>query len=796
MRTKIIKTLPHLQNRLLTQQPSCGWAENYSLEIEQFARGLNKFDDHTRYSSIISSIVGMTRVNQVQNMLEFAQRGDTITLWPIGYEYPIRVEFWGEKMEQILAINPLTGSKIAKLDMFYMSTIPLHEEIDRRSIHFHLQPQPSADQFTIFTTHQSAAMDLPFEDTDFRYPNLYWSNTDLFKREALRLKEDGFTLHILTRHAELLPPDIIDLFTEWPEDLNEDLPAGFISDRHKIAVFTDRELFGSIFLAQRRVTDDNAQKLLANLEGEIKVGDYVVHNEYGVGKYGGLTQEMVDGQMREYLEVDYAGDDKLLVPIEQLSKLSRYIADGGEPNLAKLSRGNWTSLVERVRKTVMIKAKELVEHYARRELAQATQVSPDDTAEYANFVNNFAFQITHDQAQAIGEIVNDMTIQRPMNRLLVGDVGYGKTEVAMRAAFKMLEAGKQVVVLAPTTILAGQHYEVWKRRFASKQGESTKTDYPVYIFSRWQTAAEVNADLQEVNKGKPAIIVGTHRLFSSGIEFENCGLLIVDEEQKFGVKHKELIRKYNYNIHYLSISATPIPRTLGMALSKLQDISIITTPPAGRKSVHTEIMKQDWNMIREIINRELERDGQVYFVHNEVQTMPTVLHQLQQTLPDIKVVFGHGQMAPAQLEAAMRKFYSGEAKVLLASSIIENGLDMDNVNTMIVNKAHRFGLANLYQLRGRVGRSDRQAYCYLIYDLPTQAANERLLTLAGASHLGAGFEIASRDLELRGAGELLGAQQHGHISKVGYALYMRLLAEEIAKLRAGEHLEKPVYITI
>lgn len=817
MQIKLARILPHLYYLYTKKPESIGYAETFSTDILQFAQSLQEVNFSSNRKEILGLLNNYLRVSTVAQVGDYAITGDVINLWPAGYETPLKILFFDEKIEQIYSYDLLSGIKLEQIEGFYLSTFVQVPAYDVKEIHLH--PYRSQQEtFHIFANNvpQAEVNELEIEKTDFTYPNLYWQNFQLLKQAIRDYEERGLKVKIFTRHTDKLPEDLlhfIDTKHQLLSELGEDLAAGFVSESSKLVVLTDREIFGTIYLSTRRQDSTTVQKLLTQIEGELSLKDYVVHDDYGVGQYMGLTQEIVDGRASEYLDIRYAGNDQLLLPIDQLHKLHRYIGDGALPELSRLKGGSWENLKQRTRKLAQIKAKELLEHYARRALAQAAQVSVEDTKEYKDFLSKFSFHETKDQLQATAEIVADMSKEVPMNRLLIGDVGFGKTEVAMRAAYKMLEAGHGVLVLCPTTVLAAQHYRVFQDRFRG-------TDFKVTYISRLHSKGENKKLVDEINQGKFNIVVGTHRLLTGDLDPKGFGLLIVDEEQKFGVKQKEKLRRLNYKLHYLSISATPIPRTMSMALAKIQDLSLITTAPPGRKPILTYEIKHDWHKIIEAMNNEFSRGGQVYFVHNRVRTLDGLAAQLEKLLPSVRVTVAHGQMSPAKLDAAMQEFYTGRSQVLLCTTIIENGLDLENVNTIIIDHADKFGLSSLYQLRGRVGRTDKQAYCYLVsppkadkqhleeqeiaratrsaeygvlsagsdggtpHSDNRSAGAERVESIVQNAHIGAGLHIASKDLEMRGAGELLGAQQSGHISKIGYALYMQLIGEEIDRLRA------------
>jgi transcription-repair coupling factor (superfamily II helicase) len=515
--------------------------------------------------------------------------------------------------------------------------------------------------------------------------------------------------------------------------------------------------------------------------GDITHGDLVVHIDHGIGRFGGLITKQIGGLAREYLLVTYAQDDQLYVPVHQADRLSRYIGAGEhQPALHRLGGASWAQTKAQAKKEVDDIADDLLALYAARASVQGHAFSPD-SAWQAELEASFPYLETEDQLGAINQVKRDMERPRPMDRLVCGDVGYGKTEVALRAAFKAVMDGKQVGVLVPTTVLAQQHFNTFLQRLAAFPVE-------VRMLSRFRSRAEQSEILTELAAGKADITIGTHRLLQKDVTFKDLGLLIVDEEQRFGVAHKEMLKQLRTEVDVLTMTATPIPRTLYMSLSGVRDISLISTPPEERLPVQTHVGVYDPRMVRRAVLRELDRGGQVFLVHNRVQTIRSVAYQLASLIPEARIAVGHGQMSERELEQVMLSFVAGDVDVLVSTSIIENGLDIPNANTIIVDRADWFGLAQLYQLRGRVGRGARRAYAFFFYrsaaDL-TSEARARLETIAEHTELGAGYSIAMRDLEIRGAGEILGTQQHGHIAAVGFDLFTRLLARAVQQ-RRGE----------
>ncbi len=547
---------------------------------------------------------------------------------------------------------------------------------------------------------------------------------------------------------------------------------------------TDAELFGWSRPKPRRAAKPRAASPEAFF-ADLAVGDYIVHIDHGIGIFRGLTRLALNGPEREFLLIEYDRGDKLYVPVHQIDRLSRYVAPGGKaPALHRLGTADWAQVKERTRKAVEDIADELLELYAAREIVSGHAFSPDNPWQH-ELEASFPYVETEDQLHAIDAVKADMERAKPMDRLVVGDVGYGKTEVALRAAFKAVTDGKQVGVLVPTTVLAQQHFNTFKERLAP---------FPINVemLSRFRSTKEQDEIVEKIKSGGVDIVIGTHRLLSGDVQFKDLGLLIIDEEQRFGVVHKERLKQLRQEVDVLTLTATPIPRTLYLSLSGARDMSTIETPPEDRLPIRTYVAEYDERLVRDAILRELDRGGQVFFVHNRVRGINIVADQLRKLVPEANVAVGHGQMAEDQLEQVMVEFAAGQHDVLVCTTIIESGIDIPNVNTLIVNHADKFGLAQLYQLRGRVGRSAARAYAYFLYEKnhPLSAeAHERLQSIAEATELGAGFQIAMRDLEIRGAGEILGAQQHGHISAVGFDLYCRLLASAIDAARARKRNE-------
>ena len=551
-----------------------------------------------------------------------------------------------------------------------------------------------------------------------------------------------------------------------------------------VVLLSDTEVFG--FAKQRRRRGRPRRQHESFLE-DLQPGDYVVHIEHGIGRFTGIARQSVGEREREYLELRYADEDRLLVPTDQLHRLQRYVGPSDHaPVLTRLGTQQWSRAKQRVQASVRALAEDLLQLYAARQVLPGLAAGPD-TPWQMELEASFPYVETPDQLDALREVKLDMERDRPMDRIVVGDVGYGKTEVAVRAAFKAIADGRQVAMLVPTTVLAQQHVNTVHERTAA---------FPIRVemLSRFRSPSEQRQVLAGLADGSVDMVIGTHRLLQADVAFKSLGLVVIDEEQRFGVAHKERLKRMRREVDVLTLSATPIPRTLHMALSAIRDMSTIETPPEERLPITTYVMETDDQVLREAILREIERGGQVYFLHNRVRTIEVVASWLRELVPEGRFVVGHGQMPEGQLEEVMTSFVAGDADVLVCTTIIESGLDIPNVNTIIIHQAQRLGLAQLYQLRGRVGRSAAQAYAYLLYDRSRplgEAAQKRLQTIFDATELGAGFQIALRDLEIRGTGNLLGAEQSGQIGAVGFELYTQLLAESVEGLRATREGRPP-----
>jgi transcription-repair coupling factor (superfamily II helicase) len=557
------------------------------------------------------------------------------------------------------------------------------------------------------------------------------------------------------------------------------LSQGFSLPDDRFVFIAEEEIFGEK-RHRRRSRPRPVADYLTGLS-QLTTGDYVVHVDHGIALYQGLRHLSVAGIEGDYLHLEYAGGDRLYLPVERINLVQKYTgADGRAPALDKLGGQSWEKAKRKTREAILAMARELLEIHAVRESTERPPVAKLD-GDYEDFVARFPFEETSGQRTAIEDVLADLRNDKPMDRLVCGDVGYGKTEVALRAAFLAVQSGKQVAVLVPTTILAQQHAETFSRRFA---------EYPVRVelLNRFRTAQEVKAVVQGLATGSVDIVIGTHRILQRDVIFKNLGLVIIDEEHRFGVTHKEKIKKLRHLVDVLTLSATPIPRTLNMALMGLRDLSVIETPPVDRQAIRTYVSRYDDGLVRSAILNELGRGGQVFFVHNRVETIEKVGRQLRELVPEASIAVAHGQMPESELEKVMLDFLHHRTNVLLCSSIIESGLDISTANTIIINRADQFGLAQLYQLRGRVGRSSARAYAYLLIPgehLLTDDARKRLEVLQELDDLGSGFRLAAHDLEIRGAGNLLGREQHGNVAAVGFELYAQMLEETVRELKGG-----------
>ncbi|SMO42499.1 transcription-repair coupling factor [Fodinibius sediminis] len=768
---------------------------------------------------------------------EFAQRGGILDIFPYTGEYPIRLEFFGDEVDSIREFDPDSQRSIS-----YLNTVRLVPDAsslnqgEKRGLLSYfdedtvvLLVNPSLVQSDIENRFEAAVArfdqlsgkdgvlspeDLfvapeQFEQSLAAFAQLHlggfskekqadWStkldaspqpdfngNIKLLRENIESLSKQGFDTYILCdnegqrdRFEELLGEPGPDLRYHLSV---ETIHQGFLLNKKGLAVYTDHQIFNRYHrpkAGRRRHTGNISFKELRDLN----IGDYVVHVDYGIGKFAGFKKIEVRGIEQESVVLRYKENSVLYVNVSSLHKIQKYSGkEGTQPRIDKLGSGRWARKKEETKKKVKDIARDLIKLYAKRKSQNAFEFDPDNSWQ-TEMEARFEFEETPDQRKAIEAVKEDMQASTPMDRLICGDVGFGKTEVAVRAAFKAVMNHKQVAVLVPTTILADQHYKTFKKRMK---------DFPVTIdvISRFRSRKEQKNTLKKLKEGKVDIIVGTHRLTSKDVAFNDLGLLIVDEEQRFGVSAKEKLKKYRATVDVLTLTATPIPRTLQFSLMGARDLSIINTPPANRQPVETEIHSFDEDLIRDAITQEISRGGQVFFIHNRVKNIEAVANMVRQLVPDVRIRFAHGQMSSKKLETIIEDFYDHKFDVLLSTNIVENGIDISNANTMIINRADRFGLAELHQLRGRVGRSNRKAFCYLITpDIKslTDEARKRLLALEEFSDLGSGFNIAMRDLDIRGAGDILGAEQSGFINDLGFDLYQKILNDAVKELKKEE----------
>jgi transcription-repair coupling factor (superfamily II helicase) len=771
------------------------------------------------------ALAGYERVDQAQERGQFALRGGIVDLYPTTGREPFRIEFFGDEIESIRAFSPFTQRTLHPVD-----SATIYPAAERRldlvepTLADDESPDEPAPMPEDLVAPVPGGPDFVWEPNDVRE---VWAEEQLepvdlsgaveldqlpagqpFAFEAQRpaiaargLAEAENELRALVRgglrtvvafphQGEALRTQnllrrvearLFEAGDELPNDaelLFAVSPArrGFVWRDLGIALLPDTQ----VFRRRTRGRTAPAGRALQSF-AELRTGDYVVHEDHGVGKLLGFETREVAGITRDYLQLAFRGEDRLYVPHEQIGKVSRYVGvDGKAPALSKLGGNAWQRLKNRARSAIRELAGELLQLYARRQNAEG--ISFDLSQEWLERLEaSFPYRETPDQAAAIEAVKEDLEAPRPMDRLVCGDVGFGKTEVAVRAAFAAALNGKQTLMLVPTTVLAQQHWNTFRERYR---------DFPVTVemVSRFRKPADVKRILAEFQAGKVDVLIGTHRVLSRDVIPKELGLVIVDEEQRFGVAQKELLRSLRLEVDVLSLTATPIPRTLHMSLSGLRDISIIETPPEGRRPIRTHVGEYDEELIKTALVREAERGGQSFFLHNRVETIEMAADRIRQLVPNLRVAVAHGQMRERELEEKMLSFLSGDADVLVSTTIIESGLDIPQANTLVVERADALGLAQLYQIRGRVGRSDLLAHAYLFYPDAselTPEARARLATLADHTELGAGFAIAMRDLEIRGAGDLLGAEQHGHLAALGFELYVELLGEAVAEL-AGE----------
>ncbi len=791
--------------------------QNFSIKLEL---GKN-FSQEVLISKLVE--FGYERADEIDAIGKFSVRGGIVDIFAVNAQKPYRIEFFDDTVDSMREINfetlrsernievanilPIISGDTKKAEPFTIcagnnGTVIFDEPARIFEAIEKLVKEDPAVKENIFSFEQliknsregcliytslmmkkirAAELTETFGITATNSP-AFQNQTEFFVSEMKRQIEMGRKIFItfathqkLNQVKEILRENqIIGVNLEMGA-----LTEGFILPTAQIAVLTEKDIFGSQI--ERRKIKSHATYAGDTIKNfrEIKVGDYVVHAANGIGKYLGVETLEFEGIRKDFLHIQYGGGDKLYLPTDAVQYLQKYISDDdATPKLSNLGTGEWARAKSRAKSAVEDIAEKLLEIYARRQAATGFAFEPDDATQ-AEFEEKFPYEETPDQLQAVEDVKSDMEDLKPMDRLICGDVGFGKTEIALRAAYKAAMNGKQVAMLVPTTVLAQQHYQTFSERFA---GFLPVVD----VICRFRTPKEQRITMQKVRAGQVDILIGTHAILNSKIEFKDLGLIIIDEEQRFGVKQKEKIRSISDGVDILAMSATPIPRTLHMSLVSARDMSLISTPPAERFPVQTYVIEDNDEIISEAINREIKRGGQVYFVYNKIETIEFMFTRLQELVPEANIRIAHGRQSDAILENIMMDFYEGKFNVLLCTTIIENGLDVASANTIMIYDADNFGLSQLYQMRGRVGRSSQMAFAYFIHraqKVLTENAEKRLHAMKEFAQLGAGFKIAMRDLEIRGAGNLLGAQQHGHIASVGFEMYCQLLNEAVKKLQ-------------
>jgi transcription-repair coupling factor (superfamily II helicase) len=775
---------------------------------------------------------GYERTETVVEVGQWSVRGGIVDIFVPSHPSPVRLEFFGDDVESIRRFDPTSQRSTDTLDELLV--LPLAAPADEARAARLLDYVPAAAPVILDApalldeTSEEAPGRRPLREVLGDRPRVelelvagtgaeHVLDTQEVPRftghfaqltEALgRWRAEGFTVRLVVadaNQAEHLRQILRDHDAEVPIVAAIDAPespaivvgecsGGIAISAVGLVLLTEAEIFGARRRALRRPKYQRGAALTAFTD--LEVGDLVVHEDHGIGRYLGLRTMSVGDREGDFLLLEYSEGGRLYVPVERLDLVSKYL--GGDAATAKLDRmggASWQRVKESVRAALREMAEGLLKLYAQRAVAEGHAFTADSPWQ-REFEASFRFEETPDQNRAIEEVKRDMQTGRPMDRLVAGDVGYGKTEVALRAAFKAVADGHQVAVLVPTTVLAQQHWSTFTDRFAPFPAK-------VELLSRFRSTKEQKAVVEGLRQGSVDVVIGTHRLLSKDVAFKNLGLMIVDEEHRFGVAHKERMKQLRASVDVLALTATPIPRTLYMSLSGVRDMSVIETPPLDRLPIETVVRRFSKAVIKEALERELERGGQVFFVHNRVQSLPSMARFIQELVPDARVIMGHGQMSERELEATMVRFVSGQADILVSTAIVESGLDIPASNTIIINRADRFGLAQLYQLRGRVGRERLQAFCYLLVPADgrvDEPAQRRLRALQELTELGSGFKLALRDLEIRGAGNLLGAEQHGHIAAVGYDLYSKLLAEAVQELKgdkAGVAVEPVISVSV
>lgn len=768
-------------------------ADTLEKEVAAFQKEM-----HISSTNVLETLVRLGYVAADETILPgtWRRRGDVIEMYPITMSAPVRLRFDGSIIESIesggrpidaLRLLPLFATGRSSVDRFFTpQTVAVIDEPDELRAQYEILIGENESSWDDVATRLAVTRSIGFEmfpaapspfhvSMDFRAPTNYRGNMPLLRAELSELITSGMQIMIAepekdwSKKADLPHEHLTSLRAS--DEVRMDL-FGFQSRSKNVSFLTPKELLGMEKVSRRHRTSKLDDSFLA----ELKPGDYVVHEDHGIARFRGMQQNTIDAVTREYYVLEYAQNDRLFVPVDSSEKLSKYLG-GGDPAVHRLGAAGWQQTKLKIQKSTEAIAKELLQLYAKREAMKGFAMEKDDDRVRA-FAAAFPFEETADQLKSTQEITEDLERDQPMDRLLAGDVGFGKTEVALRAAMKVIASGYQVAFLAPTTILVEQHYKNFIKRF---DGFGVR----VARLSRFVSSAEQKKVVAAVAAGDVDIIVGTHRLLSKDIAFKKLGIAIIDEEQRFGVQQKEKFKVMRANVHVLSMSATPIPRTLNLALGGLREMSVIETPPSGRLPIETFILPYREEVIRHALDVERARGGQIYVLHNRIQTIEAFAAKIQRLAPDMKIKIAHGQMDEEKLSDVMDAFFKKEADILVASAIIENGLDVPSVNTLIVNESTHLGLSQLYQLRGRVGRGSQKAFAYFFYHQKhlVGQARERLQALQETTELGSGFYVAMRDLEIRGAGNILGAEQSGSIQAIGVTLYMRLLHHAIEQLK-------------
>ncbi len=790
------------------------WEKDFPSYKELEAGVVNvKVGDKVEFTDVVESLIdqGYSHSEDVHLQPgEYRRTGDVFDIFPIQSEHPYRISMAFDVVESIQEVDAEDSSKTEdagkELDIYpvaYSESLPLKDQLRNGKLLILDDQDDIETPLDVSVLRYTAFPESQENHVHLRYLSVlkFYTLTDFLNDIRDKLQQD-WLLVIVTKRLEELKGIFKEenipftdkaeqregAVTVQPAGDGGILPHSIQNPDLQCALLTDREIFSLKKAGKQR----SVQKLALDFITSLVPGDYVVHMEHGIGHFEGMTQKEVDKTTREYLEMTYAEGDKLFVPVDQADKLSKFVyEEGNEPVLTRLGTQEWKRVMTKAREETQQLAKELLALYAKRAKSRG-HAYPDDDEVQKKFEAAFPYQETPGQLKAIQDIKEDMEDPHPMDRLVCGDVGFGKTEVAMRAAFKAVRAGKQVAVIAPITILADQHYH----NFIKRMGEfGVRID----LLSRFRSPKEQKVTLEKLRKGDVDIVIGTHRLLQEDVGFLNLGLLVIDEEQRFGVKQKEKFKEMRANVDILTLTATPIPRTLNLGLHKLRDITTITTPPPGRLPIITEVRKYSDALVRQAVLTEVKRGGQCYVLHNRVETIDAFAEKLRKLIPEAKFVVGHGQLKPDDLEQRILAFKEGRFDVLVSSTIIENGIDLPRANTLVVNEAERFGLAQLYQLRGRVGRSNLQAYAYFLYHTQKlhDDARKRLRAIVEACELGSGFQVAMRDLEIRGAGEILGGSQSGNMQTVGVSHYLRMLKAAVEELKSGgESVEEELNVEI